>query len=230
MLTLPIVTTACAPMSSSQDQITETSVGHPNVDQPGTEIYKPTPLLWEASQKDGVLWSAFAYQIIGSDVADILLPGSTDIKQFCSNYDGMTNSERVNFWAYLISAMAKFESGFNPLSRYAETTLGTDAITRLPLYSEGLLQLSYQDVQQYSFCQFDWQADKTLAAKDPKKSILDPFKNLDCGIKIMADQIRRKRSITLSSGVYWAVIKINGKYTKIKEISALTQSLPFCKL
>jgi hypothetical protein len=81
----------------------------------------------------------------------------------------------------------------------------------------------------WKFCAFDWIADRIFAADDPRRSILDPFKNLSCGTKILARQVKSRGRITLSTGVYWAVLKVGGKYTKIGEIKALTQNLPFCK-
>ncbi len=217
-------------MGAQDNDTNAQQISTPSHDGGGTAttLFKPEPLLWEAHQKDGLLWSSFAYQIIGNDVADVLLPGSIDIKDFCSNYDSLSDSARVNFWAFLISAVAKYESGFDPLSRMVESTMGTDPITGLPVYSEGLLQLSYQDIQAYPFCAFDWQADKTKAPSSSKKTILDPFKNLECGIRILAQQIHRTKRIALSSGVYWSTLKVNGKYTKLPEIQKLTQGLPFC--
>lgn len=192
--------------------------------------YKPTaPLSWEKSNPtQGPLWSEHAMKVILDEVPQQLLGGSSDVTQFCSRYYQLDNQDRASFWAQLVSAVTKYESGYNPTSRYVETTMGTDPITGSQVASEGLLQLSYQDITGWSFCEFDWNADKKYSLTDPRRSILDPYKNLSCGIKILAQQISRKNIITLGSGAYWAVLKGNGKYQQIAGISAITQSLPFC--
>lgn len=224
---------ACGPVGSDNPS----SQSSPPINSPGGNpstgggigaLYKPVPLPWEGVKKNGVLWSAFTYQIIGNAAAEFLLPGADDIQDFCPNYRALSNPERANFWGYLIAMVAKYESAFNPTSRYLESTMGIDPITRLPVYSEGLLQLSYQDIQAYSFCQFDWSADKILSPTDPKKSILDPLKNLECGIKILASQIHRTKHIALTTGVYWSTLKLNGRYSKLPEIEAATNAIPFC--
>jgi hypothetical protein len=95
--------------------------------------------------------------------------------------------------------------------------------------SEGLLQLSYQDEGSYNLdCGFDWSKDKGYTDSDARKTILDPYNNLKCGIAIMARQLKNRRAITLPNSVYWAVLKINGKYTQISGISAVTKKLAFC--
>jgi hypothetical protein len=67
-----------------------------------------------------------------------------------------------------------------------ETTMGTDPVTGKQVASEGLLQLSYQDVPNYGsvlkypLCKIQWSKDKSLSVTDPKKTILDPYINLEC--------------------------------------------------
>lgn len=60
-------------------------------------------------------------------------------------------------------------------------------------------------------------------------TILNPYLNLNCGVGIMAQQIKRKGSIILDSGVYWAVLKGNGKYQQISGIRSMVKSLSLCK-
>lgn len=186
------------------------------------------PLLWEPVRREGRSWSDHVLELINQHAPN-LLAGAEDIETFCPAYSGLDNSARANFWGLLISAIVKYESNFNPTTRMHETTMGTDPVTGLPVYSEGLMQLSYQDIRAYPFCnEFDWDRDQHLPPNDPQKSILDPYKNLNCGVRILAQQIQKKNRITLSKGVYWAVLKINGKYTKIPQIAALTKMMPGC--
>lgn len=182
-------------------------------------------LAWESSshpERKG--WSTYAIQIADEELDN--LDQVQDAGTFCPKYDSLSRQQKTNFWAQLVAGMSYYESGWNPLSRYKETTMGTDPITGQPVYSEGLLQLSYQDIRGYSFCEFEWSKDKYLSATDPKKTILDPYKNLHCGIKILASQLARKKNIVLSSGLYWAVLR-KGNST-VPKIATITKKLTFC--
>lgn len=209
----------------------------PEPEPPKPEPPKPTPsetvhpLLWEAARSDGKAWTTHTMNVVKNEVASSLMGGTSDIATFCPRYHTLTNHERANFWGMLVSAMVKYESSFKPTLRYKESTMGTDPVTGQHVYSEGLLQLSYQDTQWASYCEFDWSKDKHLAADDPKKTIFDPYKNLSCGIKILARQVTRrgKIAVTGSEGAYWAVLIPNGKYTKVPEIAALTKKMPGCQ-
>jgi hypothetical protein len=157
------------------------------------------------------------------------MEGPKDIQDFCPAFPSLTTENRVGFLVYFVSAIANFESSFSPTNRYNESTMGTDSVTGLPVYSEGLLQLSYQDTVWAPFCQFDWAHDKDFAPKDPRKTIFDPIKNLSCGIQILDLQIKNKGYLQVNAGAYWAVIKTNSTYNKIPEIKALTRALPVCQ-
>lgn len=189
--------------------------------------------LWEPSSYaagNGKLWSQHAYDTVARDGTN-LIKGTSDVASFCPAYASLTTNKKISFWVYLVSAMTKYESGYNPLSRMVESTMGTDPITGEPVQSEGLLQLSYQDKLSYpTLCtEFNWSVDKLLSRTDPKKTILSPYKNLTCGIRIMNKIMGAKNAIAFSSGHYWSVLIVGGKYTKVTEIKALTNSIPFCK-
>lgn len=191
--------------------------------------YKMAPLSWESSKyPERTSWSEYLQKIILNDW-NSLLPGANDITDFCPRYNSLNNNERANVWAQLFAAISKFESGYSPTSRMQETTMGTDPVTGKAVYSEGLLQLSYQDIEWAPWCQFDWSKDKNLSSTDPQKTILDPYKNLSCGVGIMAKQIKTKGAIVVSSGVYWAVIKSGGRYQQISSIQGMVRSLSLCK-
>lgn len=238
-----LLSTGCAkssqfPLSTQQDSAQDASSTETPADSqpqdpvsstPPETSYKMQSLAWESSQyPERKQWSTYLQKIILEDWAS-LLPGANDIESFCPRYNSLDNNQRANAWAQLFVAMAKYESAYSPVSRMQETTMGTDPVTGKAVYSEGLLQLSYQDIQWANWCEFNWSADKNLSATDPKKTILDPYKNLYCGVGIMAKQIKSKGAIVVSSGVYWAVIKSGGKYQQISSIRSIVQSLPLCK-
>ncbi len=195
---------------------------------PPSSSTKYAALAWEsASKPERKQWSNYVHQIVNEEYQ--LLNRASDMTFFCPRYNSLSKEQRVNAIGQLIAAIAYYESGWSPVSRMQETTMGTDPVTGKPVYSEGLLQLSYQDIQWAPFCEFSWSKDRSLAATDPRKSILDPYKNLKCGIKILANQVDRKGSYILKTGVYWAVLKSGGKYEKIDEIATIVKKLSFCK-
>lgn len=190
------------------------------------------PLLWEKTINAAKSWSHMIYTVIRDEESYLLGQNvADDIEIFCPTYRKLNEEQRMNFWGQFFAALAYHESGWSPVSRMVETTFTyKDSVTNNPVVSEGLLQLSYQDQGSYQLdCGFDWNKDKNLPEKDPRKTILDPYKNLRCGIKIMSIQLKKHRAITLSSNVYWAVLKTNGKYSKINEISKSTRSMKICQ-
>ncbi len=222
--------------SGSQSSQETPTPSTPDDQEAPTDPNKPdaySPLSWENNVKDSVLWSLMVFRLIQTEQPALLQTKVTDIATFCPRYDSLDQVQKINFWGQLIAAIAKFESGWKPVTRYVETTMGNDAITGEQIVSEGLLQLSYQDAKYTSaFCKFDWSVDKFLNLKNPmdaRKTIFDPYKNLRCGLAILAKQIKNKKAIAVDSGAYWSVIKIGNKNSKIEKISAITKSLSFCQ-
>lgn len=200
------------------------------------------PLSWEKKYRVAKNWSQMVYQVIQNEEPDMLNKNSAkDAEFFCPTYRALPRAQRLNFWGEFISALSLPESSWKPTSQMYENMFTIDPVTKEKVYrkdpvtqkqirSEGLLQLSYQDQRSYGInCGFDWEKDKLLADKDTNKTILDPYLNLRCGIKILAIQLRKKKSITLKTNVYWAVLKIGGKYDKIEQIAKMTKALKFCQ-
>ncbi|WP_255490201.1 murein L,D-transpeptidase catalytic domain family protein [Bdellovibrio sp. KM01] len=191
--------------------------------------YTMAPLAWESSaHPERKQWSQYLQTLVLGEWSS-LLKGASDMKNFCPKYSSLNDNQKANAWAQLFVAVARYESAYNPLSRMHETTMGTDAVTKKPVYSEGLLQLSYQDIQWDKWCKFDWSKDKNLSSTSPKKTILDPYINLHCGVGIMAKQIKNKNTIAITSGVYWSTLKPGGKYNQLTSIKSMVKSLPFCQ-
>lgn len=228
------------------DPVPDTNTGKPtipdynNITKIDTTNFQA--LSWERKYRVAKEWSQMVYTVIQNEEPDMLNKNSAkDAEFFCPTYRSLTRAQRLNFWGEFFSALTYPESGWKPTSQMYENMFTTDPVTKEKVYrkdpvtqkqirSEGLLQLSYQDERNYGInCGFDWEKDKVLADKDPKKTILDPYLNLRCGIKIMAIQLRKKKSITLKTNVYWAVIKIGGKYDKIAQIAKSTKSLKICQ-
>ena len=84
---------------------------------------------------------------------------------------------------------------------------GWDRTTKTFYLSEGLLQLSYSDKQYYG-CDFDWEKDRYKNADDHSKTIFDPYKNLECGVKILERQLTKYGTLYYNKS-YWAVLRPN---------------------
>lgn len=191
-------------------------------------------LSWEKNHPERKEWSTFVFEFISAEVFESF-DAAKDATRICPKYESLAKDQRILVWGELISAMAYFESGWSPTSRMTETTMGTDPVTGKQVASEGLLQLSYQDVPNYGtvlkypLCKIEWSKDKSLSLTDPKKTILNPYINLECGLRILANQVKKKGSVILSSGVYWAVLKDGGKYSKVDSIIGMIAKTGLCK-
>lgn len=223
----PAQDTARTPSNSAPTQTQPSEPSQPS--QPSSVEFKA---LWSGKHSDANNWTLHAIDAI-ERYGDNLLKGSSDMDDFCPMYDRLGHREQVYFWVELVAAMAKFESGFKPTTRYTESTMGTDPITGKQVVSEGLLQLSYQDERNYrkvlpaEVCDFDFDRDQQYALNDIRRTILDPKTNLTCGIAILNRQLLRYGKISIDKGAYWSVLKPNGR--RIPEIRKITQALSFCK-
>ncbi len=188
------------------------------------QIKSVYPLPWEAHIPQGFEWSDFTLKAI-NQYGGNLSSGAKDVTSFCPNYNKLAQDQKINFWGQLIGAMALYESGFKPTSHFREGTMGVDPITRQHVYSDGLLQLSYQDVTQYHFCdEFNWTHDSQLGALDPRKTIFDPYINLRCGIRILNAQVARTGMISYRKGQYWSVLWP----AHVEKVKAVTRKTPYC--
>jgi len=190
--------------------------------------------LWEGHNSNAAQWTLDAQDAISKYAPD-LIKGSSDVATFCPKYDRLGTQDRINFWVQLIAAMTKYESSFNPTSRFVESSMSNDPVTGKQTASEGLLQLSYSDGRNYQrvlpagVCEFDYEADKRYSVKDLRRTILNPKNNLTCAIGILNHQVERDHLIAEANGAYWAVIKTDRPTNKLAQIRAITKALSFCQ-
>lgn len=119
---------------------------------------------------------------------------------FCPGFAAI--DDKAQFYADLLWAVAGPESDWQRTDVTLETELDgvvnpIDPITGQQVRSEGLLQLSYQDIDSYDaagVCRFDWAADKAKATAeyargaaygDGTRTIHDAYRNLECGLFIV---------------------------------------------
>ncbi|MAV90528.1 MAG: hypothetical protein CL676_03840, partial [Bdellovibrionaceae bacterium] len=74
---------------------------------------------WEGVS-GGRAWTIFTYQTLKDYTPALFTLAPRDVASFCPNYSNLDEYERRDFWVYLISAMAYFESGFDPSTDYRE--------------------------------------------------------------------------------------------------------------
>lgn len=200
----------------------------------------PGNLSWNASPGREE-WTTFVHGIMLHE----LLPAfdqASDIALFCPKYAQLNDGKRAFVAAEIVSAIAKFESNWRPTTRMKEPSSGfpkPDPVTGQPVYSEGLLQLSYQDSKNYSrrgsYCDgIDWSKDKNLGASDPKKTILQPLINLNCGVHILGYLVKRDGVIAKGAGssskggaAYWSVLR-EGASHHLNEIRLMVRRIPGC--
>lgn len=183
-------------------------------------------LAWEAENGDGRKWSQILYQTIDRE-GEELIYGAEDIGQFCPRYSSLNRDEKIQFWASLFVAIAKFESNFQPSARTEERGK-IDASTGTALFSEGLLMLSYQDVRANPVCRFNPVLDRALPINDLRRSILSPENNLHCGVHVMMRQLKRYDRIAIGQGAYWAVLKVGSRFQRIPTIQSMTRQSRGC--
>jgi hypothetical protein len=150
--------------------------------------------------------------------ASMLSPAvAHDVARFCPRFASMNETDKRAFWAYFFQALAGAEAGLNPRTRIRHTepeVAKIDKVTGAAVRSEGLLQLSYGDGKIYD-CDFDWQADRKLPPTSSQKTILQPKNNLECGVKILANQIVDQHKPLFTRMSYWSTLQPGRKSYRV---------------
>ncbi len=160
-------------------------------------------------------WDAYIEKALPADM--LSTRAGQDVRRYCPRFNQIGEADKRAFWAYFFQALAGAEAGLKPTTdvRHTEPEVAVkDDVTKRMVRSEGLLQLTYMDAKRYD-CDFDWDADKTMKVKDPEKSILQPKNNLECGVKIMDNQLMTLRKPLLSSSSYWSTLRPGTKSFRV---------------
>lgn len=174
----------------------------------------PTPIQAKKEELGGTTWDPGWDRIVEQALPPRMLGPQVprDVRRFCPRFYEMPEVDKRAFWAYFFQALAGAEAGLEPATRVRHTEPAVavkDRVTGRPVRSEGLLQLTYEDKERYG-CDFDWDRDRRLPAKDPSKTILRPENNLQCGVKILSNQILDAHKPLLSSSGYWSTLRPGG--------------------
>jgi len=178
--------------------------------QPAMKPAPPTPIDKKREELGGKTWNpGWDADIEKALTPDMLSARAAHaVRSYCPRFAEEDNVDKRAFWAYLFQALAGAEAGLNPTSdvHHTEPEVNKiDKVTKRPIHQEGLLQLTYEESDRYG-CAFDWEKDRTLPIKDPRRTILDPATNLGCGIKIMENQIITLHKPLVESSSYWATL------------------------
>jgi hypothetical protein len=167
----------------------------------------PTPIDIKKVELGGTPWNPQWDQIIEKALPPEMLSSQVprDVRRFCPRFYEMRTTDKRTFWAYFFQGLAGAEAGLNPNTsvRHSEPE------GALAMRSEGLLQLAYADHKRYG-CDFNWQLDRSLKANDPGKTILQPKNNLECGVKILVNQIIVHHKPLLTPSGYWSTLHPDG--------------------
>ena len=180
--------------------------------EPATEPAPPTPIaVKKAELGEDNSWDPKWDKTLEEALPpDLLSPQrEQEVRSLCPRFNQMSETDRRAFWAYFFQALAGAEAGLKPTAdvRHAAPEVAvTDPVTHRVVRQEGLLQLAYADGQRYG-CDFDWDKDKELPEHDPQKTILQPQNNLECGIKILDDQLMVQHKPLLSRSSYWETLR-----------------------
>src|ERR1039458_4714622 len=171
-----------------------------------TKPAPPTPIDEKKVELGGTPWNPQWDQIIEKALPPEMLSSQVPqgIRRFCPRFYGMGETDKRAFWAYFFQALA--EAGLNPNTsvRQARPEVAKrDEVRGMAMRREGLLQLAYADQKRYG-CNFNWQVDRALKANDPAKTILQPKNNLECGVKILFNQIIVQHKPLLTRAGYWS--------------------------
>ena len=174
----------------------------------------PTPIDEKKVELGGMPWNPQWDQIIEKALPSEMLSSQVpaDVRRFCPRFYEMGETDKRAFWAYFFQALAGAEAGLNPNTsvRYAKPEAAKrDEVRGMGMRREGLLQLAYADQRRYG-CDFNWQADRALEANDPAKTILQPKNNLECGVKILVNQVIVQHKPLLTRSGYWSTLQPDG--------------------
>jgi len=179
-----------------------------------TKPAPPTPIDEKKVELGGMAWNPQWDRIIEKALPPEMLSSQVphDVHRFCPRFYEMSETDKRAFWAYFFQALAGAEAGLNPNTSIRHTkpeVAKRDEARGQAMRSEGLLQLAYADQKRYG-CDFNWQVDRVLKANDPAKTILQPKNNLECGVKILVNQIIVQHKPLLTRSGYWSTLRPSG--------------------
>lgn len=152
-------------------------------------------------------WDLFVERSLPPDL--LSATAARAVRSYCPRFVSEPEADKRAFWAYVFQALAGAEAGLDPTTsvRHLQAAVNRqDTVSHRPVRQEGLLQLTYQDAERYG-CEFNWKQDRKLGENDPGKTILQPERNLACGLSIMENQIIKQNKPLIVRSSYWATLQ-----------------------
>lgn len=158
-------------------------------------------LLSSAQLSKEQVYEAARAQIVRMNPSYIASPPSDFKTSWCPKYSSLSKQQKIDTWAWLLTGMAKFESSYKPREAYHEGQ--TDA-SLSGVVSTGLLQISFNSSQAAPYKSRGCPIEK-------KKDLIDPTKNLACGVAMIEALVERDGCISCrtnkGASAYWSVLR-----------------------
>jgi hypothetical protein len=180
--------------------------------QPVTKPTPPTPIAEKKAELGSSdTWDPSWDALIEKSLPPELLSAQAAhaVRSYCPRFAELSDTDKRAFWAYTFQAIAAAEAGLDATSDVHHTAAAVNKVdpeTHHLSRQAGLLQLKYEDAQRYN-CPFDYAADRTLPEHDPNRTILQPQRNLACGLNIMQNQIITQHKPLATRTSYWATLQ-----------------------
>lgn len=174
---------------------------------------------WEANHPERAEWSKKLEDLIGGEFFSIF-DSAPDVEKVHPEYKSMSKKYKLRVWKEFFSSLAYYECGWNHES--VEKDVGHEG--DFNTYSIGLFQLSQTD-----------QANLGIRLGYTWQDLKDPLKNINLGVRILANQIVKRKKIfirqgeTGNPGLYWATLHPGGKYDETAKIQARVAKVPYPK-
>ncbi|KAF0115908.1 MAG: hypothetical protein FD150_762 [Rhodobacteraceae bacterium] len=176
-----------------------------NAKAPEPMAFVAPPMQWD-HHPEGTEWTESTLVALSTKDAVLSEKVPADIETWCPGYVDASVDERRAFWAGLLSAVAKYESTWNP----AASGGGGRWI--------GLMQISPRSAANYG-CE----ATSVGALKDGEA-------NLQCAVEIMSTQVAKDGLVAGGGnrgiGRDWAPLRSNEKRSAM---SSWTSAQPYCQ-
>ena len=178
---------------------------------PAMKSAPPTPIDVKRAELGGPLWDPAWDKIVELAIPPQMLSAEIghDVRRFCPRFSAMPEADKRAFWAYFFQALAGAEGGLkaNVVAHHSQPEMQVkDSVAGTRGRTQGLLQLTYEDQKRYG-CDFDYAADRHLPVRDPNRTILRPKNNLECGVKILEQELFDQHKPLLSRTQYWSTLQ-----------------------
>jgi Transglycosylase SLT domain len=178
----------------------------PSTGSSGPDVARDSslPMRWD-HRPEAAEWTSATLIAVSTKDPVLAATVPADIAAWCPAYPKAGIAERRAFWAGLLSAMAKYESSWNPLAAGG----GGRWI--------GLMQISPRTAANYG------------CSATSSSALKDGAANLACAVEIMADQVGRDGVVAGGGnrgvGRDWMPLRDGEKRA---EMSAWTRAQPYC--